>query len=365
MRQLAGALVICLAASFEPAYQALAQGFADPLDTPALLHREALDRLPVQALASLGGDKLIAVGMRGVILLSEDGGSHWRQVQVPVGSDLIDLSFVSSQQGWVVGQDGVILASSDGGDTWTKQLDGRQALDQLTRYYRENAGLDEQVRDGFVQQLETNLGTGPVLPFLSVHFSSATNGLASGPFGMLVASEDGGQHWRPALHEIDNPDFLHLNAIGQVGDQLFIASEQGVVFKADVRERRFRPVATGHVGSFFSIAGHGDVVLAGGLGGVLYASHDRGESWAALSTPLTQLVTRIEFDPQAQRFIAISSGGEVLSIAADLHESSLRQARAPMLYTDVASLPGRLVFASIQGLTRDATDKLQSQEGEQ
>jgi len=359
-----GALLLSLVAVFAMVTGASAQGFADPLDTPSIQYRSALDSLPIQALASLGDGQLVAVGLRGVILRSEDGGVSWRQMPTPVASDLLDVSFVSSLQGWVVGQDGVVLVSDDGGKTWRKQFDGRN-LQQLTAYYGESSRLDEQLREELQQQLQTNLGAGPVLPFLSVYFQDAENGLASGPFGMLIASEDGGRHWRPALHQIDNPEFLHLNAIAQVGEQLFIASEQGVVFKADASQRHFEPLATGHIGSFFSIAGHAGVLLAGGLGGVLYGSRDGGASWQALDTPLTQLVSRIDFDPQARRFTAITTGGEVLSLSADLRDAQLRRSQAPMLYTDLVTLRDGVVFAGIQGLRRDVAAAQQSQRGEQ
>lgn len=343
---------------------ALAAGFADPLDTPAPRHAHGLAGLPIQALANTG-EALLAVGMRGVILRSEDAGQHWQQVPVPLSSDLLDVTFVSPQLGWASGQDGVILASQDGGRSWLRQFDGRQALAQLSRYYQDDSALDPQARDAYLEQLRTNLQAGPVLPFFSVRFVDERHGFAVGPFGMFIASDDGGQHWRPALHQIDNPDFLHLNAIARVGEHLFIASEQGIVFKADASGAHFRPVSSGHVGSFFSLAGHGDVLLAGGLGGVLYASHDQGESWRALQSPLTQLVSRIEFDPRARRFTAVTAGGEVLELSADLGHSSLRHSAAPMLYTDVLSLPGQVIYAGIQGLRPDSAAPAQSSRGEQ
>ncbi|HFH3285659.1 WD40/YVTN/BNR-like repeat-containing protein [Pseudomonas aeruginosa] len=364
LRKGGAALLLSLSALFGGASGVCAQGFADPLDTPAIQYRSSFDSLPIQALASPGDGQLIAVGLRGVILRSEDAGATWSQVPTPVSSDLLAVSFVSPRQGWAVGQDGVVLASADGGNSWNKQFDGR-ALESLTRYYREATQLDAQVREELQQQLQTNLGAGPVLPFLSVHFLDADHGLASGPFGMLIASEDGGRHWRPALHQIDNPEFLHLNAIAQVGDHLFIASEQGIVFKADVRRRHFEALQTGHVGSFFSIAGHGGVLLAGGLGGVLYASHDQGAHWRALQSPLTQLVSRIEFDAQAQRFTAVTTGGEVLSLSADLREVQPGGLRAPILSTDLVSLPQGMLFASLRGLQRGVPVKLQAQRGEQ
>lgn len=365
-RRLAGSrrAVLVLGLLSSVGAQAVAQGFAEPLDTPAEQYSGSLAGLPVQALAS-SGDALIAVGMRGVILRSEDAGGHWQQVSVPLSSDLLDVSFISPQQGWASGQDGVILGTGDGGRTWRRQFDGRQALEHLSRYYQDDSALDEQDRAAYLDQLQANLRAGPVLPFFSVRFADEQHGFAAGPFGMLVASDDGGQHWRPALHQIDNPDFLHLNAIARVGDSLFITSEQGIVFKAHASEAHFRPVSTGHVGSFFSLAGHGDVLLAGGLGGVLYGSNDQGDSWAPLTSPLTQLVSRIAFDNQRQQFTAVTTGGEVLELSADLSHSQLRPSAAPMLYTDVLNLPGQVLFAGLQGLRHDSAQPAQTPEGEQ
>ncbi|MEQ5837300.1 YCF48-related protein [Marinobacter sp. NFXS9] len=367
MRKAVAALALWLSVLLGMVPLAHAAGFADPLDTAAVQQSQSADHLPVQALAGLGGGQLIAVGMRGVILRSVDSGGTWHQVPAPVSSDLLDVCFASPKRGWVVGQDGVVLASTDGGRTWHKQFDGRE-LESLLNYYREDQRIDPERREELVRQLELNLGAGPVLPFLSVQFIDSDSGLASGPFGMLIASEDGGRHWRPAMHQIDNPDYLHLNAIARVGDHLFIASEQGIVFKAkaDVRELHFEPRETGHVGSFFSIAGHDQVLLAGGLGGVLFGSHDGGDSWRPLATSLTQLVSNIEFDADSDRFTAVTTGGEVLSLSADLSDIQLRDSQAPMLYTDLVSLPGGgVVFAGIQGLRHDTQSAMLAQGDEQ
>jgi photosystem II stability/assembly factor-like uncharacterized protein len=356
-------LALSLCAALVPLESTVAQSFFDPLDTPAQQYPGAVARLPIQAMTR-AGSSLLAVGLRGVILRSDDEGKHWSQVSAPVSSDLLDVFFASPSHGWVVGQDGVILASVDGGASWHKQFDGRQALAQFSQYYQADTVLESSARDGYLQMIETNFTAGPVLPFFAVRFIDERNGLAVGPFGILVASEDGGEHWHPALQQIDNPDFLHLNVIAQIGAELFITSEQGVIFKADAEQRQFRRIDTGHQGSFFSISGHDDVLLAGGLAGVLYASHDSGETWARLNTPLTQLVTRITYDPAEQRFLAVTAGGEALALAADLSRYAPLGAKAPMLYTDVAGLPGGTLFAGIQGLRQEASAGGKAQRGE-
>lgn len=337
---------------FVAANAAQANGFQDPLDTPAQRYQSHLTSLPVQSMASLEGDRLVAIGLRGVVLHSRDAGLNWVQALVPVSSDLLDVSFASPEKGWVVGQDAVVLVTEDAGLSWTKQFSGRE-VETLIRYYRDQHELAQDERDILIDQIDMNLGGGPVLPFLTVHFLDENRGMAGGSFGMLIETRDGGRNWQPAMHKLDNPDFLHLNDIADVGGNLFIASEQGVVFRNNGRGSVFEQIHTGHIGTFFSIAGKDDIVLAGGLGGVIYFSRDLGESWSQLNSPLQELVSRINFDEQTQRFIALTIGGEVLSLAADLTQTELMTPRTPMRYTDFAIASGRMIFSGIEGLRQE------------
>ena len=62
-----------------------------------------------------------AVGTsRGVILATSDGGAHW-DAQQPPQNGLLDVAFIDVRRGWAVGQDGLILATSDGGEHWSDQ----------------------------------------------------------------------------------------------------------------------------------------------------------------------------------------------------------------------------------------------------
>ena len=72
------------------------------------------------AIAS-AGDRLVAVGSRGHVLVSADGGSQWKQVPVPVRGLLTEVRFVGAQTGWAVGHDATILKTIDGGESWTLQ----------------------------------------------------------------------------------------------------------------------------------------------------------------------------------------------------------------------------------------------------
>ena len=56
------------------------------------------------------GDRLVAVGDRGHVLLSADQGRNWTQSLTPTRALLTGVSFPDAQHGWAVGHDGVILA---------------------------------------------------------------------------------------------------------------------------------------------------------------------------------------------------------------------------------------------------------------
>src|SRR4029077_14681745 len=79
-------------------------GFVDVLDTPAQISPLA-SRSLLQAVTK-AGSRLIAVGQRGHIVVSSDGGKTWKQASVPVSSDLTAVFFADGMNGWAVGHDG-------------------------------------------------------------------------------------------------------------------------------------------------------------------------------------------------------------------------------------------------------------------
>src|SRR5690606_22399355 len=100
---------------------------------------------PLTAIAR-AGDRLVAVGQRGHILVSEDAGKSWSQASVPVSSDLVAVSFASASHGWAVGHGGVVLKTEDGGLSWAVQLDGHQSSELILDYYAQRIG-DERYPD--------------------------------------------------------------------------------------------------------------------------------------------------------------------------------------------------------------------------
>ena len=143
---------------------------------------------------------------------------------------------------------------------------------------------------------------------LDLWFENEQVGWAAGPFGTLLGTRDGGKTWVSWIEKVDNPKMLHYNAVRGVGGDLYLASEQGMVFKLDRSRERFMPLSTGYKGSFFGVIGTRDYVIAYGLRGnglpfsrrrsQLAAPHDR-RAWrpdrrqpAGRWTPVVRLAGR-------------------------------------------------------------------------
>lgn len=299
------------------------------------------------------GDRLVAVGPRGLIMTSENQGEVWEQSPVPVQSDLVAVHFPTARSGWAVGHDGVILHSADGGSTWVKQLDGRQSKELFTHYYEARIEQGDAEAEIGLERVEMNYVTGPSLPLLSVWFEDEQRGYAVGAFGLLIATSDGGRSWEPWFERIDNEEQLHLNSIRAIAGDLYIAAERGTLFRLDRSAQRFEVIETSYGGSFFGLAGSADMLLAFGLEGSVYRSLDRGENWTRLETETNASVTGASQLPGSDRYVLTTAVGELLIGDPMSSALSLERPRKPSRFTDVATLAGgQLLISSLEGMRR-------------
>jgi len=219
----------------------------DPLDVPASPSSLAA-RSPLFSIAR-ADKRLIAVGQRGHILVSDDG-RHWQQASVPVSTDLTAVHFPVTAQGWAVGHDGVILHSADGGRTWVKQLDGRTAAKLIVSYYERHAQKDAPAVASIVADANRMLAEGPDLPFLNVWFEDEKSGYAIGAFNLILKTSDGGKSWVPISELVDNPNRYHLYGISASGGDCYIAGELSAL-EAGSHQRTFRCIAVALQGQLF------------------------------------------------------------------------------------------------------------------
>ncbi|WP_437882943.1 WD40/YVTN/BNR-like repeat-containing protein [Pseudomonas sp. LRF_L74] len=294
------------------------------------------------------GERLVAVGERGLVLLSDDDGRNWRQAhQVPVSVALTDVTFANASDGWAVGHSGVILHSADGGERWTLQMDGRQAAQRMLELARERQVAGE------VRAAEYLVQDGPDKPFLSVAFADSRRGYVVGAYGLAMMTTDAGQTWRSLLGGIPNPSGKHLYQVRVNGQRLLIAGEQGALFRSLDGGASFTALDSPYEGTFFGALDldHG-VLLAYGLRGNAWRSEDEGRTWMPLKIGPQASLGVAQRLADGSLLLGNEGGRLLLGRASGKAFVELPQAGEGAL-TGIAENPdGSLVLAGTQGLQR-------------
>lgn len=141
-----------------------------------------------------------AVGGRGTIVNTADGGRHWNIQPSQVTTVLQDVVFIDSLRGWVVGGSSTILATTDGGQHWSPQ----------------------------------NPGTDGTSYFDDVQFIDATTGWVAGFAGLVLATTDSGRSWIRQFSPTSN----HLIALSAVDkDHVWAAGFNGTIITTAPRRK--------------------------------------------------------------------------------------------------------------------------------
>lgn len=230
--------------------------------------------------AARAGDRLVAVGERGIVALSDDGGGQWRQVASPVSVSLTSVRFADARHGIATGHAGIVLTTADGGHTWVRRLDGRQAAQLALEAARASGNAAE------VAAAQRLVADGADKPFFDAAMFDPRRFLVIGAYGLAFFTEDGGRRWQAWTPRLDNPKALHLHAVRRAGDTLLIAGEQGLLLRSEDAGRSFRRLASPYKGSWFTaeLRGPGEMVVAG-LRGNAWRSTDGGATWSQLAAP--------------------------------------------------------------------------------
>lgn len=318
---------------FWGAFMAPAQGVEDVLEAPAIKSNMAASSLLLDI--AHADERLVAVGERGHILYSDNGGESWTQSSVPVSTTLTGVHFPTAEEGWAVGHSGVILHSSDAGETWEHQFDGRDGVPQVIDHYEKR--IDEMTEriantedEDRVADLEWDLEDlqftredlkadleefGPWHPLLDVWFQNEDYGFAVGAYGHIYRTRNGGETWNTRVGSIDNPNRLHLNGITRVaGGDLYIAGESGFVYRSTSNGESWEQLNPGYRGSFFSVVGTGeqDEVLAFGLKGNIYRSKG-GQEWESVNSETSRTLNSGDVNKQGEVVLVGNDGAVVYS----------------------------------------------------
>lgn len=351
MRQLSR-LLLALALSSTPYCMAQSLAVGDVLQSPAA-HVANPQRAVFTALAR-AGERLVAVGERGLILVSDDNGQQWHQASVPVSVGLTAVQFVDAHSGWAVGHAGVVLVTRDAGDTWALQLEGRRAA-QLELHAAQSAlatATDSDAADARLQTAERVATEAPDKPFLALMASDANHVLVVGAYGLAMRSNDGGATWQSAMGQIDNPMGLHLYAVARQDGAWLLAGEQGYLARATDGEH-FEQLQSPYAGTLFTLANRADgAVVIGGLKGNALLLAPGADAPEALP-----LLAPVSFSDAIHlsdgRVLLANQAGGLFASSPTGFAPAFEALRTPVSGVAQAA-DGSLVFAGFTGLSRVA-----------
>ena len=157
--------------------------------------------------AGWAGERVVAVGDHGVVLLSDDQGRQWRQARsVPLSTPLTGVSFVDARHGWAVGHWGAICPPPTAGI-----LAGPAPVER-----RRPAAVRRALFD-------------------------ARQGVAVGLWSLVLTTEDGGKTWtEQPLQAPSGAKRADLNLMGLFADNhssLYATAEHGQVLRSDDQGR--------------------------------------------------------------------------------------------------------------------------------
>jgi len=333
-------------------------------DSPLALERPSLlsDKAVGAAMLAVtrAGDRLVAVGERGIVLLSEDDGRSWRQVVTPVRVSLTAVTFVGEQKGWAAGHLGVILHTEDGGESWVKQFDGTQAAALVLAAAEERAAAEPDPEKGedLLFSARRLVADGPDKPFLDLCFLDEATGFVVGAFNLIFRTTDGGATWTPWQDRVENPMELHFYGIQAAGAMLYIAGEQGLLLRSTDGGAHFNALASPYEGSYFGLVTDpaGGVVVFG-LRGNVYRSVDGGESWDQVETGIPMSLSA-GIRLAGGEVVLVSQAGDLL-VSTDGGRTFKRLPDGqPVPATDLSqTADGSLVIASLRGIKRVPAEK--------
>lgn len=283
-----------------------------------------------------------AVGDAGTVVLTTDGGAHWKTVESGSTASLVSVAFHDALVGWILGDDGRVLRTVDGGARWQSALAGASwaqgtlsVVDAKTvRVVSNFSGMPDAIsRDGGASFHEATRPVMAVSPATGDCWSWAQGG---GALSRLPACDDGAAV--PVVLPSGGAEILSLS--GDDGVHL-LATTQGN--------------APGVLQAFASGDGGATWTAVAPPPGVTLQHLDAHRGWVTVlghwwhtvdAATWTPVVTPTSFDDSTGQLDAGTFDADTIWFAAGNHVAASRDGGASWIDTHVPGEPA-FVEASV------------------
>lgn len=286
-------------------------------------------------------ENLIAVGEKGLVLHSSDGGKNWQRKTTDTTKKLNTVTFDVEHKTWVAGgeQGAILLSNQQDAVEWNNINTGQRSSIRAIHYLPDQQrlaaigenGLLLLSDDGGNQWQKIDLPTAAELTdFISVSPSLTLIACADGSFlrsenieaqwervtthssayitrlfydldqntlialsaeGEILLSDDGGKLWAPVAHAHEYlTDIVQLSS----NKKLLVSGANGTLLQSNNGGRTWSSLPSLTSTSIDGIMAITDTsIIAYGEGGLLLQSNDAGNSWTLIKEPITDFVHQL------------------------------------------------------------------------
>ena len=193
-------------------------------------------------------------------------------------------------------------------------------------------------------------------PLFSVWFKDKQNGLAVGLFSLALATHDGGKTWgRVELPKLPDNKKMDTNLFAIFTDRLgaiLIAGEQGYVFRSDDGGKQWKVLITGNKGTLWAGLGLDDgALIVAGLRGKILRSDDKGEKWSVVPSGTKSSITSLTKLTDGRIFGTALDGVTILSNDQGHTFTATQSADATPLTAALPRATGNPIIFSTAGVS--------------